>query len=47
MRTAYILIINFLKENFGQENIGDSFTIRQIHQNFLPPKFCIVQYIIW
>ena len=32
-------------ENFGQENFGESLVIRQIHQNFLPPKFCIVRYV--
>ena len=30
------------RENFGQENFGESPVIRQ---NFLPPKFCIIQYI--
>ena len=35
--------LTFRKENFGQENCSISLAIRQICQNFLPPKFCIVQ----
>ena len=34
-------------ENFGQENFGESLVIRQIRQNILPPKFCIVRYVIF
>jgi len=33
----------FERENFGQENIGDSLTIGQ---KFLPPKFCILRYMV-
>ena len=37
----------FIKvENFGQENFGESLVIRQIRQNILPPKFCIVRYVV-
>ena len=37
----------FIKvENFGQENFGESLVIRQIRQNILPPKFCIVRYCL-
>ena len=32
----------FRKETFGQENFGESQAIRRIHQDFLPPKFCII-----
>ena len=36
----------FIKvENFGQENFGESLVIRQIRQNILPPKFCLVRYL--
>ena len=34
----------FQEGNFGQENFGESLAIRQTHQDFLPPKCCIVQY---
>ena len=34
----------FRKEKFEQENFGKSLPVRQIHQDFLPTKFCIVQY---
>ena len=37
----------FIKvENFGQENFGESLVIRQICQNILPPKFCLIQYLL-
>ena len=34
----------FGKKNFGQEHFGESLAIRQIYQDFLPSKFCIVQH---
>ena len=38
----------FIKvENFGQENFGESLVIRQIRQNILPPKFCLVRYELY
>ena len=36
--------MTFMKKNFGQENFGESLAI---HQIFLPPKFCIVWYIVY
>ena len=32
---------------FEGESFGKSLVICQIHQNFLPPKFCIIQYNHW
>ena len=32
------------RRKFGRENFGELLVICQIHQNFLPPKFCIVRY---
>ena len=41
MRNAYILNTNFLKKKILDKKI---FTICQIRQNLLPPRFCIVRY---
>ena len=32
------------KENFGQDNLGKSPETQQIHQDFLPQKFYIIQH---
>ena len=42
----YDLAMTFRKENFGQQNFGESLVIHQICLTFLPPKYVSYDNII-